>query len=52
MDASEYKHVVLGLIFLKYISDAFGEVYVGEENIQPQIPRMSTKMSPEGLSGF
>ena len=25
MDASEYKHVVLGLIFLKYVSDAFGE---------------------------
>jgi type I restriction enzyme M protein len=25
MDAAEYKHVVLGLIFLKYISDAFGE---------------------------
>jgi len=25
MDASEYKHVVLGLIFLKYISDAFQE---------------------------
>ncbi len=25
MDATEYKHVVLGLIFLKYISDAFGE---------------------------
>ena len=23
MDASEYKHVVLGVIFLKYISDAF-----------------------------
>ena len=23
MDASEYKHVVLGLIFLKYVSDAF-----------------------------
>ena len=23
MDASEYKHVALGLIFLKYISDAF-----------------------------
>ena len=23
MDATEYKHVVLGLIFLKYISDAF-----------------------------
>ena len=25
MDAGEYKHVVLGLIFLKYISDAFEE---------------------------
>ncbi len=25
MDAAEYKHVVLGLIFLKYISDTFGE---------------------------
>src|SRR3954447_17507744 len=25
MDAGEYKHVVLGLIFLKYISDAFDE---------------------------
>ena len=25
MEASEYKHVVLGLIFLKYISDAFEE---------------------------
>jgi type I restriction enzyme M protein len=24
---SEYKHVVLGLIFLKYISDAFQEKY-------------------------
>jgi type I restriction enzyme M protein len=27
MDASEYKHVVLGLIFLKYISDAFQAKY-------------------------
>lgn len=27
MDAAEYKHVVLGLIFLKYISDAFEEHY-------------------------
>ena len=38
MDAAEYKHVVLGLIFLKYISDAFREVY--EE----------LKNDPEGLS--
>lgn len=27
MDAAEYKHVVLGLIFLKYISDAFNDHY-------------------------
>ncbi|MCL4458787.1 MAG: type I restriction-modification system subunit M [Chloroflexi bacterium] len=27
MDAAEYKHVVLGLIFLKYVSDAFQEHY-------------------------
>jgi len=26
-DAGEYKHVALGLIFLKYISDAFQERY-------------------------
>ena len=33
MDASEYKHIVLGLIFLKYISDAFEELHakLGEE---------------------
>ncbi len=31
MDAAEYKHVVLGLIFLKYISDAFLEVHAGLE---------------------
>ena len=28
MDAAEYKHVVLGLIFLKYISDAFHELHI------------------------
>lgn len=27
MDAAEYKHVVLGLIFLKYVSDSFLEKY-------------------------
>ncbi len=34
MDPAEYKHVVLGLIFLKYISDAFTEmreVFIAEE---------------------
>jgi len=36
MDAAEYKHIVLGLIFLKYISDSFEELYNkiknGDEN--------------------
>ena len=27
MDAAEYKHVVLGIIFLKYISDSFETIY-------------------------
>lgn len=27
IDAAEYKHVVLGLIFIKYISDSFEELY-------------------------
>lgn len=41
MDAAEYKHVVLGLIFLKYISDAFKELYqklIGEvkEGAEPE----------------
>lgn len=27
MDAAEYKHVVLGLLFLKYVSDSFEDKY-------------------------
>lgn len=27
IDAAKYKHIVLGLIFLKYISDAFEDLY-------------------------
>jgi type I restriction enzyme M protein len=36
MDAAEYKHVVLGLIFLKYISDAFEEQHARLEAERPQ----------------
>ena len=36
MDAAEYKHVVLGLIFLKYISDAFEERRARLEAERPQ----------------
>jgi len=43
MDAAEYKHVVLGLIFLKYISDAFEERHHAllseqEKGIDPEDP--------------
>ncbi|MCA2541744.1 MAG: SAM-dependent DNA methyltransferase, partial [Microcystis sp. M54BS1] len=39
MDPAEYKHVALGLIFLKYISDAFEEKYnklKNEEGADPE----------------
>ncbi len=38
MDAAEYKHVVLGLIFLKYISDAFIELYTKLSNTKGADP--------------
>jgi type I restriction enzyme M protein len=41
MDAAEYKHVVLGLIFLKYISDAFEEKHAAllkEKGTDPEDP--------------
>ncbi|MEO0079913.1 MAG: class I SAM-dependent DNA methyltransferase [candidate division WOR-3 bacterium] len=38
MDAAEYKHVVLGLLFLKFISDAFQERFdfLARETADPQ----------------
>ena len=36
MDAAEYKHVVLGLLFLKYISDAFEEAHACLEGERAQ----------------
>jgi len=40
MDAAEYKHVVLGLIFLKYISDSFEEKHeiLLKEYSEPKSP--------------
>ena len=46
MDAAEYKHVVLGLIFLKYISDAFEERYARlERRAGSRAPIRRTRMS-------
>lgn len=41
IDAAEYKHVVLGLIFLKYISDAF----------ETRRTALRAELEAEGLSG-
>ena len=38
MDAAEYKHVVLGLIFLKYASDSFEEIHRELENDREHLP--------------
>ena len=39
VDTSEYEHVVLGLLFLKYVSDAFEELHTklqGESEADPE----------------
>lgn len=41
IDAAEYKHVVLGLIFLKYISDAF----------QARQARLREELAEDGITG-
>lgn len=41
MDAAEYKHFVLGLVFLKYVSDAFVE---RREEIERELAK-------EGIAG-
>jgi type I restriction enzyme M protein len=41
MDAAEYKHFVLGLVFLKYVSDAFAE----------RRDQISRELADEGITG-
>jgi len=50
MDAAEYKHVVLGLIFLKYISDAFEELHARQGRVaEPSLPARSRRPSGPGM---
>jgi len=44
MDAAEYKHVVLGLIFLKYISDAFEEYHA---QLLTEVPQGADPEDPD-----
>jgi len=46
MNTAEYKHVVLGLIFLKYISDAFEEHPAAS---RPNVLRARTPRTPTCL---
>jgi type I restriction enzyme M protein len=52
MDAAEYKHVVLGLIFLKYISDAFSEVYEELKNDPEKLSDSEDKDEYKALNVF
>ncbi len=53
MDAAEYKHIVLGLIFLKYISDAFEELHAklaaGEEEYEGADPEDADEYRAENV---
>ena len=48
MDAAEYKHVVLGLLFLKYVSDAFVEARAG---LEAEIETWGRSRGPGRVSG-
>ena len=52
MDAAEYKHVVLGLIFLKYISDAFIEVYEELRNDPEKLADLEDKDEYKARNAF
>jgi type I restriction enzyme M protein len=53
IDPSKYKHVVLGLIFLKYISDAFEEQHAKLETPKSQgaDPEDLMNIEPSNASG-
>ena len=50
LDASQYKHVVLGLVFLKYVSDSFG-IRRDELTEQFKTPANEYFLDPEDFGG-
>ncbi|MBV1919727.1 MAG: type I restriction-modification system subunit M [Pseudomonadales bacterium] len=50
LDASQYKHVALGLVFLKYVSDSF-DIRREELNTQFRNPDHDYYMDPEEFGG-
>jgi type I restriction enzyme M protein len=49
MDASEYKHVVLGLIFLKYVSDTFQEKWNELMELDPDFAEDRDAYTADGV---
>jgi len=49
LDAAEYKNVVLGLIFLKYISDSFQELYSTLQNTSGADPEDRDEYAAENV---
>jgi len=53
IDAAEYKHIVLGLIFLKYISDSFDELHIklkeGKEKYEGADPEDKDEYKAENV---
>ena len=50
LDASQYKHVMLGLIFVKYVSDAF-DLRREELKTQLQDPKQDYYLDPQDFGG-
>jgi len=51
LDAAHYKHVMLGLIFLKYVSDAF-DIRREELKTQLQDPKQDYFLDPDDFGGL
>ena len=55
IDAAEYKHIVLGLIFLRYVPDAFWELYgtlrKGEGEYAGSDPEDGDEYKAENITG-
>ncbi|EHQ05843.1 type I restriction-modification system subunit M [Leptonema illini] len=49
IDAAEYKHIVLGLIFLKYISDSFEELHAKLQGIKGADPEDKDEYRAENI---
>lgn len=53
IDSAEYKHVVLGFIFIRYISDAFEDLYsklkIGEGEYAGAVPEDKDEYKAENV---